>query len=117
VLLACERCHSSLSGQTVQDKDGYEPSSFHLLVNSNSLKVRLREGVALFPPYKPHFGEVIRRFVYFDVFFGSEVAFFRMASRSFDQVTSSGSGSTRVSAVAVMKLVSPLQRGRACICR
>src|SRR5690242_6629943 len=35
------------------------------------------------------------------------------ASRSFVQVASRVSGRTRVSAVTVMKLVSPLQRGRA----
>ena len=35
--------------------------------------------------------------------------------RSFVHVTSSGSGRTRVSAVAVMKLVSPLHRGRKCM--
>jgi len=39
------------------------------------------------------------------------------ASRSFCQVTSIGSGRTRVSAVVVMKLVSPIQRGSACRCR
>src|SRR6185437_1005562 len=39
------------------------------------------------------------------------------ASRRRCQVTESSSGSTRVSPVTVMKLVSPTQRGTACRCR
>jgi hypothetical protein len=53
-------------------------------------------------------------YMLFDVLRVGRVVFSLKASRSFAQVTSSASGSTRVSAVTVMKLVSPTQRGSAC---
>jgi hypothetical protein len=47
---------------------------------------------------------------------GKGAAHLGQAARSFAQVASSASGNTRVSAVTVMKLVSPTHRGKACMC-